>query len=64
MLLDRDSRGDTKLPRQIDPNDEVRDKEKFFLSTLLQHVDKLSGSDHHVATTPATVTWMIFWKIM
>jgi hypothetical protein len=39
--------GDIKLPRQIDPKEDVSERTKFSLNTLLQHFVILSGFDHH-----------------
>lgn len=53
--------GDTKLPRQMEPKDDVSDNPKFSRNTELQHVCRLSGSVHQDAITPATVTWIMFY---
>ena len=55
------SRGGTiRLPRQMEPKEEVNERANCSLRTELQQLVRLSGSAHHVATTPAMVTWVMF----
>lgn len=56
VVFKKSNGGVMRLPRQIDPNDVDNDLKKRSRITLLQHCDILSGSAHHVATTPAIVT--------
>jgi hypothetical protein len=53
----------SKLPKQIDPKLYVKDRYMEVHTALEQQFDADCLSKHHVAMTPATVTWTVFFLI-
>ena len=49
-----------RLPKQILPNDVVVARTKLSLMPTEQNDPASSGANHHVETTPAMMTWMVF----
>jgi hypothetical protein len=49
-----------RLPKQILPNDVVVARTKLSLMPTEQNEPASSGANHHVETTPAMMTWMVF----
>ena len=49
-----------RLPKQILPNDVVVALTKESLIATEQQELASSGANHHVETTPAMMTWMVF----
>ena len=49
-------------PKQILPKEVVVARMKESLMAGEQQEEASMGENHQVETTPATVTWMVFWK--
>jgi hypothetical protein len=51
----------SRLPKQIEPKDVVVARIKLSVIADEQNELASSGANHHVDTTPAIMTWMVFW---
>lgn len=50
-----------RLPKQILPKDVVVARTKLSLIDTEQHDPASSGANHQVLTTPAMITWIVFY---